>query len=482
MAWRHKVRESCRDESAVDQKRRLLLAGLALSPLARHAHSAPGGGGSDAIAQDAYIPRVKHALLIGNRNYPNRKDIPPAHKNVADLREALEFLEFKVSSHLDLDAKSMRQVVGDFAGQVRALEEKSMPGSLAVVLYFCGHGFQSEGVNYLIPAGIDPSSENAVKSSLRLIEDIMAPFPQRYPGISIALIDACRTDPIFKRGIDEMNQIIAPKGSLVFFATRAGRPALAPIDEKRNTFFAEALVNTLNAGNGVTPIDELFQLAALRCQARVKEEFDKVSLNLQPQYPESTANLQGKFIIRNRLLEELRQKRFQEAHSRPEGVQLEKRWSEIRQSTRPARLIILCEKFLKDFQDTEYHQTIQVILAGARESLRGQREAGLTADALVDSAGNDDYKDNISKALRGDKDASYRIARMYLDGEGGLVANKRRFEQWLRFAVELGNGIAAWELAEYYNTTDQIGDTARYERLAIELGYRPPPRLATKGY
>jgi hypothetical protein len=37
--------------------------------------------------QDIYAPRSKYALLIGNRDYPNRKDIAPAHKNVTDLKE-----------------------------------------------------------------------------------------------------------------------------------------------------------------------------------------------------------------------------------------------------------------------------------------------------------------------------------------------------------------------------------------------------------
>lgn len=166
--------------------------------------------------QDIYAPRSKFALLIGNRDYPNRKDIAPAHKNVRDLKETLEYYEFKVRDYRDLDALAMARVLAEFGSELKASSESSLPGSVAVVFYFCGHGFQSAGRNYLVPAGVDPSSEKALSSSLRLNEDILVALPQRYPGISIALIDACRTDPSIRRGVDDFNQITAPEGMLVF--------------------------------------------------------------------------------------------------------------------------------------------------------------------------------------------------------------------------------------------------------------------------
>jgi hypothetical protein len=145
--------------------------------------------------------------LIGNRDYPNRKDIAPAHKNVRDIKEVLEYYEFKVRDYRDLDALGMARVLAEFGAELRTAGESALPGSVAVVFYFCGHGFQSAGRNYLVPAGVDPSSEKALSSSLRLNEDILVALPQRYPGISIALIDACRTDPMIRRGVDDFNQI-----------------------------------------------------------------------------------------------------------------------------------------------------------------------------------------------------------------------------------------------------------------------------------
>ena len=439
---------------------------------------------ADAATKDAYVPRIKHALLIGNRDYPNKKDIPPAHKNVNDMKEALEFLEFKVTSYVDLNAAAMQAAIADYQRKIQAVSEGTLPGSLAVVFYFCGHGFQSDGQNYLVPAGIDPGSEAAVKQSLKLSEDVLSVMPKRYPGISIALIDACRSDLNFKKGVDDFNQIAAPEGTLVFFATRAGRPALAPIDPNRNTFFTEALFNALSGSNGVTPLDDLFQLTAAACQRKVKAEFDKVKLKLLPQFPEVTGNLRGKFIIRNRLLETNRRRRQQALASDVNAAREEERWLEIKRAYQPRKIVKLCEAFLREFPAGDNTETAQASYDGAKQAVDSLRPASLTADAIDDIAKNTDVEvqDDLLKAVRGDKDAAHRLARLYVAGARGFNANERRTEIWLKFSAELGNGIASWELAEYYGNTGAVGDAARYERRAVELGYRPPPRLSNKGY
>ncbi len=460
-------------------RRALLAVGLAAAAGPwRHAFAQSA---AEHAAQDAYIPRIKHALLIGNRAYPNKKDIPPAHKNVADIKEILEFLEFDVSTHLDLGPEAMRAALTQFSSKMRGVTGDSMPGSIATLFYFCGHGFQFEGQNYLVPANVDPSGENVVKQSVKLLDEVLAAMPQHYPGVSMALIDACRTDPSYRRGKDDLNQIMAPAGTIIFFATRAGRPALAPIDEKRNTFFTAALVETLRSANGVTAVDDLFQVVANRCQDTVRAVFEKAKLSFPPQFPESTVNLRGKFVIRNRQLEEQRQTRRQEIRERPDSTRLDARWQAVQDAVRPRALVRLAEDFARDFPDSEYLQSAQVIIAGAKRALAGQQEAGLTTDALEDKGGDASYRDDLKKALRGDKDSAHRVALMYRDGGNGLQQTARRMEQWLRFAAELGNGIASWQVAEIYSRQGQQGDAARYERRAVELGYMPPPRLSNRG-
>ncbi|MBK7684930.1 MAG: caspase family protein [Rhodocyclaceae bacterium] len=463
-----------------EMRRRLLQsgAGLALASLCLPNHALAQNAKEPVV--DAYVPREKYALLIGNREYPNRKEIAPAHKNVSDIKDVLEYYEFKVKDYRDLDAAGMKTALGEFTSMIRSVSESALPGGVAVVFYFCGHGFQTAGRNYLVPARVDPSSEKALSESLRLTEDVLSAFPQHYPGISVALIDACRTDPVIKKGVDDFNQIAAPEGMLVFFATRAGRPALAPISPDRNTFFTGALVDVLRDANGVTPIDDLFQIAANECQSRVKAEFDKAKLNIPPQFPESTTNLRGRFLIRNRQQELNRSARRKQ--STIDVLKLEERWRVIELTLRPNKLIRLCEDFARDFPNSEFDQQVKVSIAGAKQAIDSQRSAGLSGDLFEEAAGDKDYRDDLTKALRGDKDAAHRIAISYRTGGAGVVANLRRTEQWLRFSAELGNGIASFELSELYNQSGQVGDAARFEKKALDLGYRPPPRLGTRGY
>ncbi len=85
-------------------------------------------------------------------------------------------------------------------------------------------------------------------------------------------------------------------------------------------------------------------------------------------------------------------------------------------------------------------------------------------------------------AARGDAEAAYRVARAYIEGRSGVFASLYRHEQWLRFAGELGHARASWELAQLLNTLGRVAEAAHYEKRAIGLGYKPPPRLSTRDY
>jgi hypothetical protein len=165
----------------------------------------------------------------------------------------------------------MARVLAEFGAGTEGRWRGGLPGSVAVVFYFCGHGFQSAGRNYLVPAGVDPSSEKAI---------VLVAAPERGHSGRVASAlsgDQHRADRCLSyrsdrsdAACDDFNQISAPEGMLVFFATRAGRPCPGADQRDRNTFFAGALVDVLRDANGVTPIDDLFRIAAIECQTRVK--------------------------------------------------------------------------------------------------------------------------------------------------------------------------------------------------------------------
>ena len=168
---------------------------------------------------------------------------------------------------------------------------------------------------------------------------------------------------------------------------------------------------------------------------------------------------------------------------KPENIQgAEERLASIRETILPTALVRLCKEFKRDYPDTKYAPEVEKTLKGARRALYSQQVAELTDDTLDVQSGKIYFRNDLVKALRGDKDASYRVALMYQDGNNGLSKNARRTEQWLKFSSELGNAPASWQLAEAYLSTGQQADAAKYEARAIKLGYKPPPRLSNRGY
>ena len=155
-------------------------AGLPGWPLA-----AEGDGSSDDGAEP---PRL--ALLIGNRAYPEGEDLPPIHKNVRDLREALERRGFTVADAVDLDLAQARELMARFAVSVKAA-----PSDSTVLFYFSGHGAQVDAENLLVSAHINPKSrpDTLAAGSLTLTKDVIGQLPRRPDGLTIAVIDACRT-------------------------------------------------------------------------------------------------------------------------------------------------------------------------------------------------------------------------------------------------------------------------------------------------
>lgn len=164
------------------------------------------------------------------------------------------------------------------------------------------------------------------------------------------------------------------------------------------------------------------------------------------------------------------------------GATIELCWVEIQSVLQPTRLVRLCEECETRFPASEYKEQIRTIASGARRTLEIQRAIGLAGDFFDDPGGDQTFRRNLGQAIRGDSQAAYKIADAFRHGEYGVTASPRRLQQWLRFSAELGNGLASWELAEIYNYEGMVADAVYFERKAIDMGYRPPTRLPTRGY
>lgn len=164
-----------------------------------------------------------------------------------------------------------------------------------------------------------------------------------------------------------------------------------------------------------------------------------------------------------------------------EASAMETQWRQLQQTLPPEIVIRRSEAFQRDYPHSRHRQANLKIQDGARRALRAQQEARISAEALDDPAGDGAYRGDLIQALRGDKDAAYRVALMYQKGTHGLSKDPLRGTQWLRVAAELGNGRASWEVANIYNRDGEMAEAAKFEAKAARDGFRIPPRLPNRG-
>jgi TPR repeat protein len=85
--------------------------------------------------------------------------------------------------------------------------------------------------------------------------------------------------------------------------------------------------------------------------------------------------------------------------------------------------------------------------------------------------------EDLRKSALGDKDAAYRVAKVYEQPDATSGPELDRYAGWLQFAARLGNEKAAYDLALLYRRLGQPQLAAKFEARAIELGFKPPPAL-----
>jgi Caspase domain len=442
-------------------RRQLLLGGGLAVAASMSGHAAEQPAAAEALGED----RLRLALLIGNRDYPTPHDLPPIPKNLRDLQAALTAKGFQVDAETDQSADHTRGVINAFIDKV----SKSPPAT-TVFFYFCGHGVQVDAANLLISAGVNPAApvDTLQKGSLQLLNDVVARLPRRAEGMTIAVVDACRTSlkPL-SSGESGLNQVEAPPGCLIAFSTGAGRPAIAPAVETANTFYTASLVKMLNTLTGEVSFSDMFRLVKLDVEQTMLAHPVEAIRKLV-QRPFIAENTQRSILLLPRA-------------ARPAEVPREEGadWQQLEAALWPAEVVQRATAFEKAWPTSRYAASVKVAKAGADESARAlQRpDVRLFKSAFQAPATDDpERRRELYRAARGDKDAAARLGRLAWSS-GSYGSGRTRYEGWLQLASALGNGIAAYELALHYRNNDQPLLAAQLEGRARELGYNPPPSL-----
>jgi uncharacterized caspase-like protein len=126
------------------------------------------------------------ALVIGNGLYQKVPALPNPPRDAADIGQALQRLNFKVTQLSNASAADMRKAIVEFG--------RTAEGSEMAVVFYAGHGMEVGGENWLIPVDAelrgDTDAENEAVS-LRGITLQVGKASQ----LGLVILDACRNNP-----------------------------------------------------------------------------------------------------------------------------------------------------------------------------------------------------------------------------------------------------------------------------------------------
>jgi Caspase domain len=170
------------------------------------------------------------ALVVGNSSYQNAETLKNPSRDAEAVARMLKEMGFDVVDHLT----NVTNV--EFKRTIRNFEDKSAEADVAVV-YFAGHGFETGGINYMIPIDaklrVNRDAEDEAIDLGRIID------ANRAKRLRLVILDACRDNPFpamvrrpparaASRGIDTrgLAQVdISSSETLIVFAAKAGTTA-----------------------------------------------------------------------------------------------------------------------------------------------------------------------------------------------------------------------------------------------------------------
>jgi hypothetical protein len=195
-----------------------------------------------ALAAPAEARRL--ALVIGNDSYQNVQPLKNARSDAKAIAAELKAVGFDVTLRQDLTQRAMKAALRDFKAQVAGGDE--------VVFYFSGHGVQFGGTNYLVPVDITADSEAQVADDAVPLQRILDDLTEQKARFSLAIIDACRSNPFKEAGRAIGGRGLVPvtpaTGQMIMYSAGAGQAALdnlGPHDPNPNGVFTRVLVQQM---------------------------------------------------------------------------------------------------------------------------------------------------------------------------------------------------------------------------------------------
>lgn len=151
-------------------------------------------GTKDNIAPRGNDTEHRLALVIGNNDYqhPPLNKLRNAVNDAKAIRVELTKRDFKVLYHINATRKQMLDAADDFIQQLSS-------DTIALVFY-AGHGMQIKGDNYLLPVDLVAKEERDVVHDGINLRKLLNDMGAKQTKFSLAVIDACRNNPLKGHG------------------------------------------------------------------------------------------------------------------------------------------------------------------------------------------------------------------------------------------------------------------------------------------
>jgi formylglycine-generating enzyme required for sulfatase activity len=162
------------------------------------------------------------ALVIGNSKYETTGWALANPANDARLmKQSLEAVGFRVNLLVDATEDEMEDAFAAHGARLRA----GGPDAVGLI-YFAGHGIQSEGYNYLIPVDANARTEQDVWAQAPRLGQALQHVRSAGNGVNFVVLDACRNNPLpsssRSAGSGGLAAVARSRGLLVSYSTEPG--------------------------------------------------------------------------------------------------------------------------------------------------------------------------------------------------------------------------------------------------------------------
>lgn len=203
------------------------------------------------LAQPAVAKSL--ALVIGNDEYTYVPDLQKARADAAGYATLLQGLGFEVTLETDTDARALTYALAGFLDRIE-------PGDTVAFVY-AGHGWSDGRQNYLVPVDAEAQGTETLLSRQSFplrngANGILDEIAARGPGLTLAIIDACRNNPFTlpegTRSVGRTRGLVAeapPTGTFIAFSAGEGQTALdrlSDTDPEPNSVFTRVFLQELS--------------------------------------------------------------------------------------------------------------------------------------------------------------------------------------------------------------------------------------------